>query len=79
MAFYLTSRSMEHAALNPIIEPARQRGSAIGVTSVSPSSIARLARWTKGLNSKGIALVPVSALTSGASGPSAQSDGFLSP
>ena len=49
MAFYLTSRSMEHAALNRIIEPARQRGSAIGVVSVSPAGIARLERWTSGI------------------------------
>jgi uncharacterized protein len=79
MAFYLASRSMEHAALNRIIEPARQQGSAIGVASVSPAGIARLERWTNGLDSKGVALVAVSALMSGASRPSAQSDGFLSP
>jgi polysaccharide deacetylase 2 family uncharacterized protein YibQ len=77
MAFYLTLRSMEHAALSPIIEPARQRGSAIGVPSVPLATIARLARWSNGLDSKGVALVPVSALMSGASGPSAQSDRFL--
>ena len=79
MAFYLTSRSMEHAALNRIIEPARQRGSAVGVVSVSPASIARLERWTNGLDSKGVALVPFSALISGASRPSAQLNGSVSP
>ena len=79
MAFYLASRLMEHAALNRIIEPARQQGSAIGVTSVSPAGIARLERWTNGLDSKGVALVPVSALMSGASRPFAQSAGFLGP
>jgi polysaccharide deacetylase 2 family uncharacterized protein YibQ len=79
MAFYLASPSMEHAALHRIIEPARQQGSAIGVTSVSPAGSARLERCTNGLDSNGAALVPVSALMSGASRPSAQSDGFLSP
>jgi polysaccharide deacetylase 2 family uncharacterized protein YibQ len=74
MAFYLTSRSMEHAALNRIIEPAPQRGSAIGVVSVSPAAIARLERWTKG-----VALVPLSALMSEASKRSAQFNGSLSP
>jgi polysaccharide deacetylase 2 family uncharacterized protein YibQ len=78
MAFYLASRSMEHAALNRMIEPARQQGSAIGVTSVSPAGSARLEQHTNGLDSNGAALVRVSALMSGASRPSAQSDGFLS-
>jgi uncharacterized protein len=79
MAFYLTSRSMEHAALNRIIEPARERGSAIGVVSVSPAGIARLERWTNGLDSKGVALVPLSALMSEASKRSTQLNGSLSP
>jgi polysaccharide deacetylase 2 family uncharacterized protein YibQ len=79
MAFYLTSRSMEHAALNRIIEPARQRGSTIGVVSMSPASIARLERWTNGLDSKGVALVPLSALMSEASKRSTQLNGSLSP
>jgi polysaccharide deacetylase 2 family uncharacterized protein YibQ len=79
MAFYLTSRSMEQAALNRIIEPARQRGSTIDVVSVSPASIARLERWTNGLDSKGVALVPLSALMSGASRPAAQLNGSVSP
>ena len=78
MAFYLTSRSMEHAALNRIIEPARRQGSAIGVTSMSPATIARSARWSNGLDLKVVALVPVFALTSGVSRQPGQPDGFLS-
>jgi polysaccharide deacetylase 2 family uncharacterized protein YibQ len=62
-----------------LVELELQRGSAIGVASVSPAGITRLERWTNGLDSKRVALVPVSALMSGASRPSAQSDGFLSP
>ncbi len=58
MAFYLTSRSMEHAALNRIIELARQRGSAIGVVSVWPAAIARLERWTNGLDFEGRRIGP---------------------
>ena len=69
MAFYL----------NRTTEPARQQGSAIGATSVSPAGIARLERWTIGFDSKGVALVPVSALMSGALRPFAQSAGFLGP
>jgi hypothetical protein len=67
------------ASLSRLVQLARQRGSAIGVASVSPAGIARLERWTNGLDSKGVALVPLSALMSGASRPSAQSHGFLSP
>jgi uncharacterized protein len=67
------------AALKRLVELARQRGSAIGFVSATPSSVERLARWTNGLDSKGVALVPLSALMSGASRPSAQSDGSLRP
>jgi polysaccharide deacetylase 2 family uncharacterized protein YibQ len=65
--------------LQRLVELARQRDSAIGVASMSPAGITRLKRWTNGLDSKGVTLVPVSRLMSGASRPSAQSDGFLSP
>jgi hypothetical protein len=67
------------ASLARLVQFARQRGSAIGVASLSPAGIARLERGTNGLDSKGIVLVPLSALTSAALRPSAQSDGFLSP
>jgi polysaccharide deacetylase 2 family uncharacterized protein YibQ len=69
MAFYLKR----------LVELARQRGSAIGVVSVSPAGIARLERWANGLDPKGVALVPLSGLTSEASKRSAPFNGSLSP
>jgi uncharacterized protein len=69
MAFYLKR----------LFELARQRGSAIGVVSVSPAGIARLERWANGLDPKGVALVPLSGLMSEASKRSAQLNGSLSP
>jgi polysaccharide deacetylase 2 family uncharacterized protein YibQ len=65
--------------LQLLIELPRQRGSAIGVASVSPAGIARLERCTNGLDSRGAALVPLSALMSEASRPSAQLNGTLGP
>ena len=67
------------ASLSRLIELARQRGSAIGVASATPGSVERLARWTNELDSKGVALVPLSALMSGRPGPSAQSNPSISP
>jgi polysaccharide deacetylase 2 family uncharacterized protein YibQ len=67
------------AALSRLIELARQRGSAIGVASATPASISRLARWGNELETKGVALVPLSALMSGASSPAAQTNGPLDP
>jgi uncharacterized protein len=62
------------AALARLLDLARQRGSAIGVASASPASVERLARWTNGLESKGVALVPLSALMSATPRPSAQAN-----
>jgi uncharacterized protein len=61
------------AALARLLDRARERGSAIGVASASPSSVEHLARWANGLESRGVALVPLSALMSAAPTPSAQS------
>ena len=61
------------AALARLIDRAREHGSAIGVASASPMSVERLARWANELESKGVALVPLSALMSTAPSPSAQS------
>jgi uncharacterized protein len=61
------------AALARLLDRARERGSAIGVASASSMSVERLARWANGLESKGVALVPLSALMSAAPSPSAQS------
>ena len=52
------------AALARLLDRARERGSAIGVASASPISVELLARWANGLESKGVALVPLSALLS---------------
>ncbi|MGH6798463.1 MAG: divergent polysaccharide deacetylase family protein, partial [Roseiarcus sp.] len=62
------------AALARLLDLARQRGSAVGVASASPASVERLARWTDGLESKGVALVPLSALMLATPSPSAQSN-----
>jgi polysaccharide deacetylase 2 family uncharacterized protein YibQ len=43
-------------------DTARSRGFAIGTASALPMSVDRIARWAKALESKGIELVPVSAL-----------------
>jgi polysaccharide deacetylase 2 family uncharacterized protein YibQ len=41
---------------------ASEQGVALGTTSVTPGSIEALARWSRGLAERGVALVPVSAL-----------------
>jgi polysaccharide deacetylase 2 family uncharacterized protein YibQ len=60
-------------ALARLLDLARERGSAIGVASASPSSVERLAAWAAALESKGVALVPLSALMSAAPSLSARS------
>ena len=62
------------ASLSRLVGIAHQRGSAIGVVSGAPADIARLERWANGLDSKGVALVPLSALMSATPNPSAQSN-----
>jgi uncharacterized protein len=62
------------AALARLLDRARRRGSAIGVASASPISVELLARWANGLEAKGVALVPLSALMSAQPSPSAQSN-----
>jgi polysaccharide deacetylase 2 family uncharacterized protein YibQ len=62
------------AALARLINLARERGSAIGVSSASQNSVEQLAGWTNGLESKGVVLVPLSSLMSVQSNPSAQSN-----
>ena len=61
------------AALARLLDRARERGSAIGVASASPTTVEHLARWASGLESRGVALVPLSALMSGSPGASVQS------
>ena len=38
---------------------ARERGLAVGIASALPVSIERIAAWSKGLESRGIMLVPL--------------------
>jgi hypothetical protein len=51
------------AALTRLETLARARGAAIGVATALPSSLDRIARWSAGLEARGVELVPVSALT----------------
>jgi polysaccharide deacetylase 2 family uncharacterized protein YibQ len=44
---------------------ARERGSAIGVASALPASIARISNWARGAEGRGILLVPVSTVAKG--------------
>jgi hypothetical protein len=59
------------AALTRLETVARARGAAIGVATALPSSLDRIARWSAGLEARGIELVPVSAMTARAPGPAA--------
>ena len=67
------------ASLSQLVGLARQRGSAVGVVSGALADISRLERWTNGLDSKGVALVPLSALMSETPRLSAQSNRSASP
>jgi polysaccharide deacetylase 2 family uncharacterized protein YibQ len=62
------------AALARLVALARQHGSAIGVASAAPSSVEHLARWANGLDLRGVALVPLSALLAETPRLSAQSN-----
>ncbi len=59
------------AALTRLETLARARGAAIGVATALPSSLDRVARWSAGLEARGVELVPVSALSARAPGPAA--------
>jgi polysaccharide deacetylase 2 family uncharacterized protein YibQ len=50
------------AALRKLESLARERGMGIGTASALPSSVDRVARFAQGLEARGIALVPLSAL-----------------
>ena len=58
------------AALARLEGLARSRGAAIGVAAARPTGVERIARWAAGLEARGVALAPVSALI--ARGPLAQ-------
>ena len=48
--------------LSELETQARANGSAVGSAFLYPVSIARIAAWAKGLESRGFVLVPVSAI-----------------
>jgi hypothetical protein len=54
------------AALARLEKLAREKGSAIGSSAALPVTIERIARWAKAAEGRGVTLVPVSALVSGA-------------
>ncbi len=60
------------AALARLEALARSQGGAVGVAAARPASVERIARWTAGLEARGVALAPVSAMMSRAPGPAAQ-------
>ncbi len=60
------------AALAKLEAEARKSGGAVGVANGYPASIEQLANWAKGLESRGIALVPVSAFAGHAAKPLAE-------
>lgn len=60
------------AALAKLESQARQRGSAIAVASGLPATVDRLGEFARGLEKRGIALVPLSALAGEATRTTAQ-------
>lgn len=60
------------AALTKLEAQARSSGGAVGVANGYPASISQLANWAKGLEARGIALVPVSAFAGHAAKPLAE-------
>ncbi len=56
------ARESIDATLAALEETARKRGAAIGIAGALPNTVDRVAAWIAGLEEKGIALVPVSAL-----------------
>jgi polysaccharide deacetylase 2 family uncharacterized protein YibQ len=49
-------------ALSRLERTAHDRGSAVGVASALPAAIERIAAWAKGLENRGMVLVPISAV-----------------
>ena len=60
------------AALTRLEALARRQGGAIGVAAALPASVERIARWSAGLEARGVALVPISAMTARSPGRAAQ-------
>jgi polysaccharide deacetylase 2 family uncharacterized protein YibQ len=60
------------AALTRLEALARSHGGAIGVAAALPASVERIARWSAGLEARGVALAPVSAMMARGPSPAAQ-------
>jgi uncharacterized protein len=56
-----TPVEVDHA-LGRLEMAARERGAAVGIASALPVSIERIAKWAKGAESRGVLLVPISAV-----------------
>jgi polysaccharide deacetylase 2 family uncharacterized protein YibQ len=56
-----TSAEIDHA-LGRLEMAARERGVAVGVSSALPASIEQIAKWAKGAESRGLLLVPITAV-----------------
>ena len=69
------SREAMERALTKLEIIAREKGIAIGTANALPQSIERVARFARGLEARGIALVPVSAAFSRTSGAIARTPG----
>jgi polysaccharide deacetylase 2 family uncharacterized protein YibQ len=50
-------------ALTRLEALARERGLAVGMATASPAAIDRIAQWAKGLDQRGVSLVPITAVT----------------
>jgi uncharacterized protein len=59
-------------ALNHLEALARANGTALGVATALPVSVDHIARWARGLEARGLALTPVSAIVTRAPGSAAQ-------
>jgi hypothetical protein len=62
------------AALVKLEALARANGVAIGVAAALPETLAHVGRWARALESKGVALVPLSSVAGRAPGPAAQAN-----
>ncbi|MBV8662911.1 MAG: divergent polysaccharide deacetylase family protein, partial [Hyphomicrobiales bacterium] len=60
------------AALGRLEALARERGSAIGVATARPASLALISRWAAPLEGRGVTLAPLSAMVARGPGPAAQ-------
>ena len=61
-------------ALTRLETLARANGVAVGMATALPVSIERVARWARGLEARGVALTPLSALATRSPGPAAQAN-----